>query len=437
MNKSLYLLLLSALFVFSAFGQEKLTLKKAIDIALEKNYTIISSQYQSQTSHNNLSAALGALLPSVGVNGSLGRSESYYPQTYFNPAGSSANTSVSASVGANITIFDGFANTSTYAAAKNTAKSSDYNLERTKQMTILSVEQAYYTVLRNEELLKVAQDNLKSSQRQLDRIVESNKVGASAKADVYRQQVATGNDELAVIRAQSNYDNSKNDLLYMLTLDVTDNYTIEDITISNHPEGIDTSYQAEMKNYDALIAEALQTRPDYQASLLNKDLKENALTIARSGYYPTLSANGSYGLSGDGFSTLADTKTWRWGLTLSIPVFSGFSTSTNVQSKILDLQLSEEYVNQTKRQVQKEIQSALLSLETAKKSFDVASKSVTSATEDRKIAEERYNLGANTLLDLLTARANYTQALSNRVSAYYDFLYAKEQFKVVLGKENY
>jgi outer membrane protein TolC len=57
-----------------------------------------------------------------------------------------------------------------------------------------------------------------------------------------------------------------------------------------------------------------------------------------------------------------------------------------------------------------------------------------SAEEDRRIAEERYNLGSNTLLDLLVATSNYTQAQSNKVSSSYDFIYAKTAVQDRCGK---
>ena len=71
---------------------------------------------------------------------------------------------------------------------------------------------------------KLLRDNLKRSRRQLERITESNKVGAVALADVYRQQVQVGNDELAVISAQSTYESSKADLIAYLGVEFNESY---------------------------------------------------------------------------------------------------------------------------------------------------------------------------------------------------------------------
>lgn len=221
-------------------------------------------------------------------------------------------------------------------------------------------------------------------------------------------------------------------------MDVTKDYDFQDESILKEISGLnEDSLQQEYADYHQLVQEALQARPDYQSSLLAKNIAQNDLSIARSGYYPQLSLGGSYGLGGNDFSTISDTKSWSVGLTLSVPLFNGFQTSTQVQTSRLNFELADQSVEQAKRKVAKEIRTALLNLETARKRHEVAKKSVRSAEEDRRIAEERYNLGANTLLDLLVATSNYTQALSDKVNASYDFIYAKEAFKIAIGKEKY
>lgn len=435
MHKILALVLVLAA---GSAAQEKLTLQNAIQTALEKNIDVIRSKNSMQISDANVTAAFGTFLPTVSASASVGRNGSSFDPTPFVPSGVSANGSASVGVNANMTIFDGFRNTSAYSRATSNADAAAFNFSKQKQSTVLLVEQAYLTVLRNEQLLKVAQDNLKRSQQQLSRIEESNKVGAVAKADLYRQQVQTANDELSVINAQSSYDNSKQDLLYLLSLDMAKEYRFEDETVLQQIDGlVNDSLQQERADFERLIQEALQSRPDYQASILSKNIASNDLSIARSGHYPSLSLGAGYGLSGNGLSSISDSKTWNWRLSLSLPLFNGFSTSTQVQTSQLNLDLADQQLDQARRSVAKEVKSSILSLETARKRYEVSLKNLTSAEEDRRIAEERYNLGSNTLLDLLVATANYTQAQSNKVTSSYDFVYAKLQFRIAVGREKF
>jgi outer membrane protein len=438
MKKILTIALISLFLTAAVPAQEKMSLQQAIQTALEKNIDVIRSNNSRQISDANVTSAVGDFLPSLSASASIGRNGSFFDPTPFVPSGLSANGSASVGLNANLTIFDGFRNLSSYNRASSSADAAALNFAKQKQTTVLAVEQAYLTVLRNEQLLKVSQENLKRSQQQLSRIEESNKVGAVAKADVYRQQVQTANDELAVINAQSNFDNSKQDLLFALATDVTKDFVFEDATVLQQIENLNfDSLQQEYADFNKLVQEALEARPDYQSTLLAKQISESDLTIARSGHYPSLSLGAGYGMSGDNLGTISDSKTWNWRLSLSVPIFSGFQTVTQTQTSQLNLELAEHQVEEAKRRVAKDVRSALLSLETARKRYDVSLKNMKSAEEDRRIAEERYNLGSNTLLDLLVATANYTQAISNKVSSSYDFVYAKLQFRIAVGREKY
>ncbi|MEW5799817.1 MAG: TolC family protein [Bacteroidota bacterium] len=440
MKNFLVIALILTITLSTSHAQEKLSLQQAIQIALEKNISVIGAKNSMEIQRSGVLSEYGRLLPNVSAEGTWARNGSSFDATPLIPSGLSAGGGTTASLDARISIGNGFSNLSSIDRAQNLAGAEEYNYQQSRQSIALAVHQAYLTVLRNKQLLKVAEDNLKRSQQQLSRIVESNKVGAVAKADLYRQQVQTANDELSVINAQSNYDNSKNDLLYLLSLDVTKEYEFDDVAVNAEVEQSDSAYQNEMHDYAALVNEALSSRPDYQASLLSRDAASNSLTIAKLGHWPSLSLNGGYGYTLAGrsdFSNFKNSTGWDVALTLHVPIFSGFQVSSNVQTSQLNYELAEQNLEQSKRKVQKEIRTALLNLQTAKKRMDVSVKNVVSAEEDRRIAEERYNLGSNTLLDLLVATANYTSALSNKVSASYDYMYAKQQFRIAVGKDKY
>ena len=127
---------------------------------------------------------------------------------------------------------------------------------------------------------------------------------------------------------------------------------------------------------------------------------------------------------------------WNAGLTLSIPIFSNFSTETQLQSAQIGFKNATEDLSALERQIKIEVKQGYLDLVAAKKSLDVSTKSVTAAEETRKINQERYNLGSGTILDVLQADRDYTEALRNKINATYDFYSKRDQLNNALGNLN-
>lgn len=421
-----------------------LTLNKSIEIALSQNTQVILAENTVRAQESNVLAAYGNLLPTVNASGFWSRQNLQTESVYLQGIGnlpfqqSSTSNSFRTSATASFTIFDGFGNTAGLNRARAGALSSEFSLDRTKQSVVITTTQLYLNVLRTEQLLKVAQDNLKRSMRQLERIEESNRVGAVALADVYRQQVVVGNDEIAVIQAENNHDRAVADLVFFLGLGALDEYRFEDSTI---PTEFNTaefqSVNEQYRDVRSLMDQALKLRPDYQSAIENRNRARSGVTAARSGHFPSVSGFTSYGLSSPEIDKLRDNRSLTWGISISLPIFNGWQIHNAVQQAKVDMKNAEETLDQAHRQIQVDLKKSLLDLEASEKRIEVSQKSVQSAEEDRRIAEERYNLGAGTLLDLLTANAQYTTAVSNKVNAIYDYILAKRQMEYYVGTLSY
>lgn len=444
------ILITAAAMTVSAQEKTTMTLQQALNVALEKNFNVISAANTYQSQKSSVTSAYGNYLPSVNASGNWGRSQTWQPAgpdwqyiggQYVSvgvTSGISTRNSFSAGVSAGIMLFDGLSTPARVSRALLNESSSEQNLQRTRQSVVYQTQSFYLNVLRTKSLVKVNEDNLARSRQQLDRIVESNKVGAVALADVYRQQVTTANDELALIQAQAAYENAKTSLLSYLSLDVYLVYEYSDDSIESEVKAMDYDrLKAQYADYNRLIQQALETRPDYKSVQFQKQGSEKDVTMAQSGYWPTVSANAGYSLNNSELSKLNDNKTLSYGINISIPLFNGFKTSVATQQAQLSVEIADEQVRQTQRQIQADVKKALLDLESAYKQLDVTVKNVKSAEEDQRIATERYSLGAGTLLDQLTAVANFTKAQSDNVNASYNYVYAKQAMKYVLGAEKY
>ncbi len=431
-----------SLSVGTLYSQQKtLTLDQAIQTALAQNLNVVQAQNNVESAQASSLAAHGNYLPTLSASGSWSRSQTEGP-VYFQgqaiPAPAQTSNNFSTGLDLNYVIFDGFRREGSLNRATSNAVATEQTSTRTRQAIVYQTQGSYINILRNEQLVKVTEENLKRDQRQLERITESNRVGSLSLADVYRQQSQVAADELALINSQNDYDKAKADLMALIGLDVSEEYQFVDPTVSTEIPQTELDSSAEQyKRFADLSQRALSSRPDYQSATESFHASESGVTSARSGYFPTISASAGYSLSNPEFSNLSDNKRLTWGINLRWNLFDGFQTNEALQSAIVVRRNAEISLKQTERNINVEMKKALLDLDAARKGYEVSQKGLVSATEDRKIAEERYNLGAGTLLDLLTANAGLVNAQANKVNSSYNYIIAKRNVEYVLGDRTY
>ena len=445
MKRIFFLLLLPVTLLSQTVTDQTLTLKASIDIALAKNVQVEQSHNNVDAAQGGVLAAYGAYLPSLTANGQWLRQQNDGPVSThvigglpYVSGGFSVTNSYSTGLSMGYTVFNGFNREATVKRAVAGANASSDLFSRTKQQIVFTVQSDYLTVLRNEQLVKVNEENLKRDQRQLDRITESHKVGSLSIADVYRQQSIVASDELLLLQAQNTFDKSKADLISLIGMDVSKDYVVADPSIS--PDITDAELRSTKDTYktmDQLEKTALDVRPDYRSSIESFHGAEAEETQAKGRYYPSVNLFAGYSFTGAPLANLTDDKGINWGVQIQWNLFDNFLTNQAIQTASVDRRNAELTVLQTERNVNVDIKKALLDLESAGKQYTASVKAVQSATQDQKVAEETYNLGAGTLVDLLTANAGLVNAEANKVNATYKYIASKMNLEYAVGNVTY
>jgi outer membrane protein len=445
-------ILISTFFIIllsvTGYGQKLLTLEEAVNIALQRNTQLQKSVNSIDSYQSNVKAAYGNLLPSLGVQGNWQwtRSETKggflpLPNGGFLPLPDlkviSETRSYNVGAGTNWTLFDGLSNLATVSQSKNNLESAQLSLSRLKQTIVYQTISNYYDVINAGELLKVKEEDVKWNQQNFETINERNKLGAVTLADVYAQQVKVGNAELAVIQAKNSLETAKSNLLYYLGLDVLDTYKFSDSLSETDKSNIGKHVDANYQNLSDLVSKSLNSRYDYQSAKLTLESAQNGITIARGGYFPVLTNNNSFYTYSDNVNTLFQNKNYTVGLTLNIPIFSGFSTDNRLQIAQVGAMNSKADLSDLERDIKRNIQKTYLDLQAAEKSLDVSKGNVIAAEESRRIQQEKYALGSSTLLDVLVANSDYLTAETNLINAEYAYLVLSEQVKYQLGILDY
>lgn len=464
-------LFLALMLMSAAYGQDvqgPITLSKAVDLALERNYLIRQAQNNVERDQAGVLSAYGNFMPTVAANAGWSGGEQYFNGVAL---GDNDVRSFNTSVSANLTLFDGFANTSQLNIANSTVSGTEHVLTRTRQAVVAQTMRYYYEVLRTRRLLEVSQQTVEYSTRQLERVQETARLGSASLVNVYQQQAQLGQDELNLTVAENNLDVAKANLVAYLALDVQLDPDIRDAMI---PLEIDAaefrSQEVRIADFSNLVANAFARRPDYETSKLTLRAAESGVTSARSGYYPSLSARLSYSMNGrtvfedpggqprygfvtdnlgnitagivgvtpatpysSEFSNFTNSKSLNWNLNLSFPLFSGFRTNEAVERAKVQERNAELLLQEKERTIQVEVRQASLLLQAAQKTYEAAVKSLRFQEQNLRVNQEKYNVGSGTLLDLLLAQNNYNSALTSKINAVYQYLNAKSQLDLATG----
>jgi len=440
--KRIWILVVLFTFIVQLNAQEKLTLEDAISIALQRNSNLIKGKNALEIDKANIKSAYGNLLPNFGINGSWswakvkdegGEQLSYFGQTVTTPTTETDTRNYSLSAGGNIVLFDGLSNYARIAQAENDLESSELSLDKLKQDIVYTTTFYYYGVISTGELVKVREENVKFNEKLLETIKERNKLGSIPIADVYTQQVSVGNAQLLLIQSQNNYVTAKNNLLNFLALDIFEEYELVN-PFTADTEDLEDDLLNEQYNFEGLVQEALENRKDYKSKLLEVESADKGQTIAMSGLFPSLSGNYSYSTSGTKPSALFERENYSVGLSLNLPIFSNWNTEANMQFAEVNYLNQLEDLAALERTIKIEVKESFLNLVASQKQLEVTNANIKAAKENRRVNNERYNLGSGTILDVLQSDKDYTQALTDNIRARFEYFQNRDKLNNALGK---
>ena len=392
-------------------AQEVWDLRRCIEHAIEHNLSIKQQEASRNQSEVEVNTAQWSRLPNL--NGNVGQSFNFgralqADNTYGNR--NTANTNFS--VNTNIPLFTGMQIPNNIALAKLNLKAAIEDLQKAKEDISIQVATLYLQALFNQELVKVAHNQVKLSQEQLDRKVAFFKNGKASEAEVYEAKARVAQDEMSVVQAENNYQLALLDLTQQLELPSPEGFSIEMPQIEEVTGNLTLP--------EDVYAQALMNKPAIKAAQYRLEGADKSIRIAQSGYYPQL--NFGAGLSTNyynmsGLETASFNSQWRQNFnkyiqfSLSIPLFNRFATRNRVKSarskKTLYKEIQQAYYNALAAEAK--YRSSLSASEAAQASFDLMS--------------EKYANGKATATEYNEMRTNWMKALSDHIQARYEYIF--------------
>jgi outer membrane protein len=394
---------------------ETLTLQRAIDIALKNQPSILAGQSTVRASEATIGQAQANYYPQLTASGSYSKISPVSSGTGTGAAGK--YDQYSSSVGLSQTIFD-FGKTPTQVRINSlNTESSRFDLDNTLNTVVFNVKQAFYNVLQAQRNRDVAGESVKQFQQHLDQAQGFYSVGTKSKIDVTKAEVDLSNARLNLIKAENQARLSRVTLNNAMGISNVPDYNLEDNLL----------YMKYGLSFDDALSTVYAKRPDLQSLEKKKEAAKESISLARKGYFPVLSGNANYAYSGansSGGTGFPLNNSWNYGVSISIPIFSGFDTKYKVAQAQANYDTISANEQSLRLDVYSQLQQAYLSLRQADESIITSEVTVRQAKENVELATGRYQAGVGSplevtdaLVSLNNAQVAYTQALTDYKNA--------------------
>ncbi|UCV27280.1 TolC family protein [Ferribacterium limneticum] len=283
--------------------------------------------------------------------------------------------------------------------------------DATVQSLFLAALQSYYSAQATQAAVISANEAERSARESYQAANARYEVGVATPADRLQAQTALSQATLNRIRAEGDARNALGALANALGFAAQQRIVLADLPAAP----AEAVFQKEV---DALIAEAQARRPDLKAAEAQLKAAEASIDLARAQGRPTISLG-----AGPSWQDSAGviTQGGSVGLTLNVPIFSGFDTTYRVRSAAAQADVRAAQRDRIRNQIALDVWKAYQSLTTATQSLKTTADLVASAEQSERVALGRYKAGVGTVLDLLVAQSALASARLQRIQAQLDW----------------
>ncbi|WP_297834092.1 TolC family outer membrane protein [Thermomonas sp.] len=353
--------------------------------------------------------ARAIMLPSLG--GSVGTTR------VSTGAGSSRTGSWGVSL--NQTLFD-YGNITALRGAKAQDRAGGYTLAAAGQNLITRTSGAYFNVLVQMETLSAAEAAEAAAKKQFDYASKRLEVGLAPITDVHEARAQYDGARANTLLARNAVQDA-----YQALLEITN---VPVATLKGLPDDFKPTLPSERSATD-WINEALASNPTLQAQQANLEAAEAAVATARSGHYPTLGLHASYGKAITGLYDPpflgSNHATTSVGLTLDIPIFSGFAVQSGVRTALAQRDSAADQVEQTRRSIERSTRSAYQAVVTGISEVEARRLEVVSAQSAYDASLVGLEVGTRTVLDVLNNQRTLFSAQQSYAQSKYSFLQSR------------
>jgi outer membrane protein len=430
-------------FAESAFAHQQpvdipespLTRQKAVETALANNPEVAAQGWDLTAAQARRDQAFGARLPRFGIAG--GYTHSLDEQRLVSASkdgepGLFSRDLISGDLVVSMPLFTGGRLVNQVKAADLLRQAASQRLARSRKELVFNVSSVFNTILAQRhviESLTFSRQTLVEHRKRVEALIAAQK---AAKVDLMRTEVRLGDIEQQWVRERNLLSIQHRTLASLLGLKDMG----RGLSLSGELETWD---KAPLPDLETALSRAWKARSDYLAARSSLEARANHVDAARSGHWPTLSVQGSYGGRWAAGPTTGPGDehgdAGRIGVVLEVPIFEGGQVDADIREQRAHLAAARERLRLLDLQVRLEVETALLDVESSGERAAAIRRSIAQAKESLRIEQLKYRLGKGTIVDVLDAQAALLESETTYYRVLAEYHTAMARLELAMGTE--
>lgn len=443
------------------------SLEECIDYAIKNNIQIKQQLLNEELTRQDMLISKGAFLPNLNGFAShsynYGRTVDRFTNQFADARVQSNNFYLSSQV----TLFSGFRIYNSFRQTQMNMLANQLETEKYKNDIALGVATAYLNVLFSKSLFENAQLQIETTKKQVERTRKLVEAGVLSDMTLLNLEAQYAAEEYSLTNSENQLNLAYLTLTQMMDLKDFGNFSVVEpkITISGTPDLLLTPNQ--------IFTIAFKKMPEIKAGEFRLKAAQKGLSIARSGFSPQLTMQGSIGTGYSGASQeitgytsridtvgyvpstmdvvvapgftfnyatksfedqISDNVNKTIGFNLSVPIFNGFQVRSSVNRAKVGVKMAEYNMQLQENQLFKSVQQAHSDAIASLKRYYSAEKAMNAYKLAYQQIELKFDMGSATFFEYSDAKSKYTKATNDYVQAKYEYIFKSKIIDFYLGK---
>ncbi len=406
-----------------------ISLVDAVRMAQNNSPSTVQARGLIRTSSAAVKQSYAAFLPSISLSAGTANQRGDRFDTQGNLVPFTGNpTNYSTGLNGNLQLFDGGRRYFDLNRSRADVDAAEAGETVQRYQIALQVKQQYYNILAARESESAARAQIEQTTQQLRAASIRLRAGAATLSDSLRSVILLGNARLSLLSAENNLSLAN----ATLTRLVASPRPVTAVASDTLDQRVAIPTVAELEGFAATAPAVLQADAQLAAA-------RAGVRASKSSFLPTV--NMGFSRVGSGLDPQFGIGDKRYAYNQNInfsfqfPLFNNLNREITVARAAVAEDNAAVTLRDARYLARQTLVQSLNQMSTARQQVDIQNASVAAAVEDLRVQQRRYELGATTLLDLLTSQTQLDQARTSLIRARYDYRVAKAQLEALIGRD--